>query len=81
MLLNVNKAAWNMDMSHIAKVNGKQISRRHAMKIKFKDLSMDGEVVTLDIRDIKMMTGDQDETILIENINGGFYKAIVVEFI
>lgn len=69
MLLNVNKAAWNMDMSHIVKVNRKQISRRIIMKIKFKDLSMDGEVVTLDIRDIKMMTGDQDETILIENIN------------
>lgn len=42
---------------------------------------MDGEVVTLDIRDIKMMTGDQDETILIENIDGVFYKAIVVEFV
>lgn len=51
------------------------------MKIKFKDLYMDGEVVTLDIRDIKMMTGDQDETILIENIDGVFYKAIVVEFV
>ena len=51
------------------------------MKIEFKDLYMDGEVVTLNVSDIRMMTGDQDETILIENINGGFYKAIVVEFI
>lgn len=51
------------------------------MKIKFKDLYMDSKVITLDIRDIKMMTGDQDETILIENVNGVFYKAIVVEFI
>lgn len=51
------------------------------MKIKFKDLYMDGEVVTLDIRDIMMMTGDQDETILIENIDGVFFKAIVVEFV
>lgn len=51
------------------------------MKIKFKDLYMDGEVVILDIGDIRMMTGDQDETILIENVNGVFYKAIVIEFV
>lgn len=51
------------------------------MKIKFKDLYMDGEVVTLNVSDIRMMTGDQDETILIENVDGLFYKAIVVEFI
>ena len=51
------------------------------MKIKFKDLYMDGEVVTLNVSDIRMMTGDQDETILIENVDGVFYKAIVVEFI
>lgn len=51
------------------------------MKIKFKDLYMDGEIITLDVRDVKMMTGDQDETILIENVDEVFYKAIVVEFI
>lgn len=51
------------------------------MKIKFKDLYMDGEVLTLNVSDIRMMTGDQDETILIENVDGLFYKAIVVEFI
>lgn len=51
------------------------------MKIKFKDLYMDGEETELDIRDVRMMTGDQDETILIENVDGLFYKAIVVEFI
>ena len=51
------------------------------MKIKFKDLYMNGEVIVLDVRDIVMMTGDQDETILIENIDGVFFKAIVVEFI
>lgn len=42
---------------------------------------MDGEIITLDVRDVKMMTGDQDETILIENVDEVFYKAIVVEFI
>ena len=51
------------------------------MKIKFKDLYTNGEVIMLDVKDIRMMTGDQDETILIENGNGVFYKAIVVEFI
>ena len=51
------------------------------MKIKFKDLYMDGEVVILDVSDIRMMTGDQDETILIENVDGVFYKAIVKEFV
>lgn len=51
------------------------------MKIKFKDLYMNGEVVTLNVSDIRMMTGDQDETILIENVNGVFYKAIDVEFV
>lgn len=50
------------------------------MQIKFKDLYMNEEV-TLDVRDVKMMTGDQDETILIKNVDGLFYKAIVVEFI
>lgn len=51
------------------------------MKIKFKDLYMNGEETEIDIRDVKMMTGDQDETILIENVDGLFYRAIVVEFI
>ena len=51
------------------------------MKIKFNDLYMDGEVVILDVSDIRMMTGDQDETILIENVDGVFYKAIVIEFV
>lgn len=51
------------------------------MKIKFKDLYMDEEVVILDVSDIRMMTGDQDETILIENVDGVFYKAIVIEFV
>ena len=51
------------------------------MKIKFKDLYMDGEVVILDVSDIRMMTGDQDETILIENVVGVFYKANVIEFV
>lgn len=51
------------------------------MKIKFKDLYMDGEVVILDVSDIRMMTDDQDETILIENVDGVFYKAIVIEFV
>lgn len=51
------------------------------MKIKFKDLYMDGEVVILDVSDIRMMTGDQDETILIKNVDGVFYKAIVIEFV
>ncbi len=51
------------------------------MKIKFKDLYTNSEVIMLDVKDIRMMTGDQDETILIENVNGAFYKAIVVEFI
>lgn len=51
------------------------------MKIKFKDLYMDGEVVILDVSDIRMMTGDQDETILIENVDGVFHKAIVIEFV
>lgn len=51
------------------------------MKIKFKDLYMDGEVVILDVSDIRTMTGDQDETILIENVDGVFYKAIVIEFV
>ena len=40
------------------------------MKIKFKDLYMDGEVVILDVSDIRMMTGDQDETILMEYFIG-----------
>lgn len=51
------------------------------MKIRFKDLYMDGEVIELDVQDVKTMTGDQDETILIENVDGLFYKAIVVDFI
>lgn len=51
------------------------------MKIKFKNLYMDREVVILDVSDIRMMTGDQDETILIENVDGVFYKAIVIEFV
>lgn len=51
------------------------------MKIKFKDLYMDGEAVILDVSDIRMMTGDQDETILIENVDGVFYRAIVIEFV
>lgn len=51
------------------------------MKIKFKDLYMDGEVVILDVSDIRMMTDDQDETILIENVDEVFYKAIVIEFV
>lgn len=42
---------------------------------------MDGEVVILDVSDIRMMTDDQDETILIENVDGVFYKAIVIEFV
>lgn len=51
------------------------------MKIRFKDLYMDNEEIMLDVRDIKMMTGDQDETILIENEDGLFYRAIAIEFL
>lgn len=51
------------------------------MKIRFKDLFIDNEEIELDVKDIRMMTGDQDETILIENNDGLFYKAIVIEFV
>lgn len=51
------------------------------MKIRFKDLYNDKKVVELDVKNIKMMTGDQDESILIENVDGSFYRAIVIEFV
>lgn len=51
------------------------------MKIRFKDLYNNKEVVELDIRNIKIMTGDQNKTILIENVDGTFYRAIVIEFV
>jgi hypothetical protein len=51
------------------------------MKIRFKDLLFNNEEIELDVKDIIIMTGDQDETILIENVDGVFYKVIVIEFV
>ena len=51
------------------------------MKIRFKDLLFNNEEIELDVKDIIIMTGDQDETILIENVYGVFYKAIIIEFV
>nr|DAE89591.1 MAG TPA: hypothetical protein [Bacteriophage sp.]DAZ51705.1 MAG TPA: hypothetical protein [Caudoviricetes sp.] len=55
--------------------------RVNYMKIRFKDLLFNNEEIELDVKDIIIMTGDQDETILIENVDGVFYKAIVIEFV
>lgn len=51
------------------------------MKIRFKDLLFNNEEIELDVKDKIIKTGDQDETILIENVDGVFYKAIVIEFV
>lgn len=55
--------------------------RVNYIKIRFKDLLFNNEEIELDVKDIIIMTGDQDETILIENVDGVFYKAIVIEFV
>nr|DAX13718.1 MAG TPA: LabA protein [Bacteriophage sp.] len=55
--------------------------RVNYMKIRFKDLLFNNEEIELDVKDIIIMTGDQDETILIENVDGVFYKVIVIEFV
>lgn len=51
------------------------------MKIKFKDLYLDNEEIILDVTDIVMMAGNENETIIIENVDGVIYKATIVEFI
>lgn len=51
------------------------------MNVKFKDYLQDGKEVIMNSNDIRMITGDEDNYILIEDINDNMYRAMVIEWI
>lgn len=51
------------------------------MCIKFKDYLQDGKEIVMDSDKIVKITGDGDDCILIEDVDGNMYRATVVDWI
>lgn len=51
------------------------------MQVRFNDYLQDGKEITLNSDDIRMITGDEDNYVLIEDIKNNMYRAMVIEWI
>lgn len=67
--MNVDKAVWNMDMNHIVNISKKVYFKENCYKNKIQR-HIYSKATMLNVSDIRMMIGNQDETILIENVDG-----------